>query len=133
MRNEERPLLLHAQGVSKGFPGVKALEDMHLELRRGEVLAVVGGNGAGESSPMKLVSGIYSLDEGAFFLSERRLDARARQLIERLRLPLAPKELVGDLIVAKQQMVEIGAAHGGAAPRPGAASVRRRARPANLP
>ena len=45
-----------------------------------------------------------------FFTSERRLNAQCRELIERLHLPLRPKELVGDLTVAKQQMVEIGKA-----------------------
>src|SRR3954452_4153685 len=44
------------------------------------------------------------------FLSERRLNAQARDLIDRLHLPLAPKQLVGNLTVAKQQMVEIGKA-----------------------
>jgi ribose transport system ATP-binding protein len=44
------------------------------------------------------------------FLSERRLNARARELIERLHLPLGPKQLVGNLTVAKQQMVEIAKA-----------------------
>ena len=68
MGNEERLLLLHVQGVSKSFPGVKALEDMHLDLRAGEVLALVGENGAGKSTLMKLLSGIYSADEGEFFL-----------------------------------------------------------------
>jgi ribose transport system ATP-binding protein len=37
----ERPLLLHVQGVSKSFPGVKALQDMHLDLRAGEVLGIM--------------------------------------------------------------------------------------------
>jgi ribose transport system ATP-binding protein len=45
-----------------------------------------------------------------FWTSERRLNARAQELIERLHLPLRPKQLVGDLTVAKQQMVEIGKA-----------------------
>jgi ribose transport system ATP-binding protein len=153
-------LLLHVQGVSKSFPGVKALEDMHLDLRNGEVLALVGENGAGKSTLMKLLTGVYDADEGEFFLNgepyepispkhaqelgisiihqefnlmpdltvaqnlfigreprgswlflnERRLNAQARELIERLHLPLRPKELVGNLTVAKQQMVEIGKA-----------------------
>src|SRR4051812_49045096 len=151
-------MLLKVQGVSKSFPGVKALEDMHLELRAGEVLGLVGENGAGKSTLMKLLSGIYSADEGefvyngepyeatsakhalelgisiihqefnlmpdltvaqnlfigrepgGFFTSERRLNARAQELIARLHLPLRPKQLVGDLTVAKQQMVEIGKA-----------------------
>ncbi len=61
-------LLLQAKGVGKSFPGVRALQDMHLELRHGEVLALVGENGAGKSTLMKLLSGIYTADEGEFFL-----------------------------------------------------------------
>ncbi|MEO8687783.1 MAG: sugar ABC transporter ATP-binding protein [Solirubrobacteraceae bacterium] len=154
------PLLLHVQGVSKGFPGVKALEDMQLDLHAGEVLALVGENGAGKSTLMKLLTGVYTVDEGEFFLNgepyepvspkqaqdlgisiihqefnlmadltvaqnifigreprgsrfflnERRLNAQAGELIERLHLPLRPKQLVGSLTVAKQQMVEIAKA-----------------------
>ena len=49
-------------------------------------------------------------EPGGFFTSERRLNTQAQELIERLHLPLRPKDLVGDLTVAKQQMVEIGKA-----------------------
>jgi ribose transport system ATP-binding protein len=146
--------------VAKSFPGVKALQDMHLELRAGEVLALVGENGAGKSTLMKLLSGIYEADEGEFFLegqplqvtgprqaqalgisiihqefnlmpdltvaqnlfigreprrgrlvlNERALNQRARSLIDGLHLPLDPKQIVGTLTVAKQQMVEIAKA-----------------------
>ena len=52
---------------------------MHLDLRRGEVLALVGENGAGKSTLMKLLSGIYTADEGEFFLDGEPLRAdRAR-------------------------------------------------------
>src|SRR6201991_3031853 len=72
-RSPEPPLLLAVQGVSKSFPGVAALQDMHLTLRRGEVLALVGENGAGKSTLMKLLSGIYTADEGEFFLDGKPL------------------------------------------------------------
>ena len=68
-------ILLEAHGVSKSFPGVQALEDMHLDLRRGEVLALVGENGAGKSTLMKLLSGIYTAGRG--LLPARRRAARA--------------------------------------------------------
>src|SRR5690348_14620847 len=65
--------LLQVTGVSKGFPGVRALTDMHLELRHGEVLAVVGENGAGKSTLMKLLTGVYTADEGTFAMNGRPL------------------------------------------------------------
>jgi ribose transport system ATP-binding protein len=66
-------LLLDVRGVGKSFPGVRALQDMHLDLRYGEVLALVGENGAGKSTLMKLLSGVHTPDEGEFFLEGRPL------------------------------------------------------------
>jgi ribose transport system ATP-binding protein len=60
--------LLEVEDVRKAFPGVLALDEMHLNLRYGEVLAVVGENGAGKSTLMKLLSGIYKPDAGRFRL-----------------------------------------------------------------
>lgn len=57
-------VIVEAKNVSKYFPGVKALEDVHLELRAGEVHSLVGENGAGKSTLMKIVSGVYSLEHG---------------------------------------------------------------------
>ena len=66
MNRAARSPLLELEGVSKGFPGVKALDDVRLELRHGEVLALVGENGAGKSTLMKLLAGIYTPDAGVF-------------------------------------------------------------------
>ena len=60
--------LLKVTGISKAFPGVQALQDVSFELNRGEVLALVGENGAGKSSLMKILSGIYTKDAGAIAL-----------------------------------------------------------------
>ena len=51
-------------GISKSFPGVKALQDVSLEVREGEVHAIVGENGAGKSTLMKILAGFYQPDEG---------------------------------------------------------------------
>ncbi len=59
----EGPLLV-MRGVEKSFPGVKALEDVGLELDAGEVLALVGENGAGKSTLIKILSGVHSPDAG---------------------------------------------------------------------
>lgn len=56
--------LIQVQGIGKSFAGVRALQDVDLELRSGEVLAVVGENGAGKSTLMKILAGVQLPDEG---------------------------------------------------------------------
>jgi len=56
--------LLEVSGVTKTFPGVRALSDVSMQLPAGHVLAVVGENGAGKSTLMKILSGAYAADEG---------------------------------------------------------------------
>ncbi len=63
--------LLEIKDVSKGFPGVQALQGVTLELSRGEVLALVGENGAGKSTLMKILSGIYTRDSGTIQIDGR--------------------------------------------------------------
>jgi ABC-type sugar transport system ATPase subunit len=52
-------------GISKSFPGVRALRDVELQVRAGEVHAIVGENGAGKSTLMKILAGFYQPDEGS--------------------------------------------------------------------
>lgn len=51
--------ILELDSISKEFPGVKALSDITLNVERGEILAIVGENGAGKSTMMKILSGVY--------------------------------------------------------------------------
>lgn len=59
---------LEMKNISKSFPGVKALDDVSLSVRKGSVHALMGENGAGKSTLMKCLFGMYSLDEGQIFL-----------------------------------------------------------------
>ncbi|MET3462282.1 sugar ABC transporter ATP-binding protein [Variovorax atrisoli] len=66
--------MLRLEGISKSFPGVKALSGIDLSIRRGEVHALLGENGAGKSTLMKILGGIHQADEGRILIEgeERR-------------------------------------------------------------
>lgn len=51
--------ILEMRGITKEFPGVKALDNVNMSVRRGEIRALVGENGAGKSTLMKVLSGVY--------------------------------------------------------------------------
>ncbi|MGF1625112.1 MAG: sugar ABC transporter ATP-binding protein [Alphaproteobacteria bacterium] len=56
--------VLELSGISKSFPGVRALDDVSLDLRPGEVHALMGENGAGKSTLIKIMAGVYARDAG---------------------------------------------------------------------
>jgi ABC-type sugar transport system ATPase subunit len=64
MQTKDEGLLLRVTGLSKSFGGLRALNDVSLDVRRGEVHAVVGENGAGKSTLMKILGGIIGRDAG---------------------------------------------------------------------
>ncbi len=64
----EKDILIEVRNVSKSFPGVKALKDVSMDFRKGEVHAICGENGAGKSTLMKILTGVYSMDSGEYFV-----------------------------------------------------------------
>lgn len=56
---EQNSYILHMQGIVKTFPGVRALDEVDLKVRRGSIHAICGENGAGKSTLMKVLSGVY--------------------------------------------------------------------------
>ncbi|CUU23961.1 sugar ABC transporter ATP-binding protein [Duffyella gerundensis] len=61
--------LLTMQGISKFFPGVRALDNVSFSLQRGEIMALLGENGAGKSTLIKVLTGVYSRDAGEISLN----------------------------------------------------------------
>lgn len=61
-------VIVKMEGISKAFSGIKALDNVQIELKRGEVHALMGENGAGKSTLMKIMTGIYKKDEGNMHL-----------------------------------------------------------------
>ena len=64
---------LKVTGVKKRFGGVEALRGVNFEVRRGEVMALVGDNGAGKSTLMKAMAGAYSADEGQYYIDDKEV------------------------------------------------------------
>jgi ribose transport system ATP-binding protein len=67
-------LVLRLEGICKEFPGVKALQDVDFDLRRGEVHMLVGENGAGKSTLIKILAGAHQLDTGRIVINGRPAD-----------------------------------------------------------
>ncbi|GGW35154.1 ribose import ATP-binding protein RbsA [Gemmobacter lanyuensis] len=65
------PPVLSLRGISKSFPGVRALNGVQLDLFPGQVTALIGENGAGKSTIVKILTGIYQPDEGSIAIDGR--------------------------------------------------------------
>lgn len=67
-------VILELKGITKEFPGVKALDNVHFQLRRGEIHALMGENGAGKSTFIKVITGVHSPNEGEIFLNSETVE-----------------------------------------------------------
>ena len=65
--------VLCMQHICKSFPGVKALDDVSFELRKGEIHSLMGENGAGKSTLIKVLTGVYEIDEGVILLNGKKI------------------------------------------------------------
>ena len=84
---------LRMEGVSKSFAGVVALNNVRLEVMRGEVHAVMGENGAGKSTLMKILSGIVEKDHGEIYLAEKPVEIRTPREALHLGISMIHQEL----------------------------------------
>ncbi len=73
----EQDVLLKMVGITKTFPGVKALDGVNFELKKGTVHALMGENGAGKSTLMKCLFGMYAKDGGHIYLDGQEIDFKS--------------------------------------------------------
>lgn len=66
--------ILELKGITKIFPGVKALDDVHFQLKKGEIHALMGENGAGKSTFIKVITGVHRPEEGEIFLKGEKVE-----------------------------------------------------------
>ena len=85
--------LLQATGLTKSYPGVRALKGVGLSVHAGEVLAVIGENGAGKSTLMKILAGVQRPDSGSIDLRGARVELRSVQAAQALGIALIHQEL----------------------------------------
>ena len=96
-------VILTMKNIDKSFPGVHALDHVDLELRRGEVHALMGENGAGKSTLMKVLTGIYTKDSGTITFEGREVEFHNTHEAQEAGIVIVHQELnmVGDLTVAQ--------------------------------
>ncbi|WP_295842971.1 sugar ABC transporter ATP-binding protein [uncultured Xanthomonas sp.] len=87
------PLVLEAQGLSKAYAGVAALEDVALRLRGGEIHALMGQNGAGKSTLIKLLTGVTAADAGRIALDGAVVAPASPQQAQRLGISTVYQEV----------------------------------------
>lgn len=95
--------LVSMQGIEKHFPGVHVLNQCSFELRAGEVHALVGENGAGKSSLMKILTGIYAKDSGTIRFKGKEVDIPNTKSAQDLGISIIHQELnlMPDLTIAQ--------------------------------
>ena len=70
--------VLECRDIMKSFSGVTVLDHARLAIKKGEIHALMGENGAGKSTLIKIITGVYSLDDGEIFYNGESVKIRSR-------------------------------------------------------
>jgi ribose transport system ATP-binding protein len=85
-------LLVNAVGVAKEFGGVRVLDGINVGIRRGEILGIIGENGAGKSTFIKILAGIHAPTEGRIEFDGKAVELRDTAAAKRIGVSLIPQE-----------------------------------------
>jgi ribose transport system ATP-binding protein len=85
--------ILRMEGITKTFPGVKALDDVRLDVGMGEIHALAGENGAGKSTLMKILSGEYSTESGTIFFNGEHVRITSPLMAQEIGISIINQEL----------------------------------------
>ncbi|MEG2858861.1 MAG: sugar ABC transporter ATP-binding protein [Clostridia bacterium] len=103
----EQQSILRIKDVSKSFSGVSVLSKVNLDIRSGEVHALMGENGAGKSTLMKIIMGIYKSDGGEVFFNAKRTDIKGARDALNLGISMIHQELnpIAEMTVAENVFI----------------------------
>lgn len=104
--------LLEMKGVCKSFPGVKALQNVSLQLRAGEVHALLGENGAGKSTLIKVLGGIYIAEEGEIYIEGKKVNINSVNDSHENGVAIIHQELVLVPYMTVAENIFLGREHG---------------------
>src|SRR5262249_43991264 len=93
MSSSQSPALLSMRGIDKRFPGVHALRSVDLTLARGEVLALLGENGAVKSTLIKILAGAHHPDAGSILIDGSEVRLRTPHQAQRAGIAVIHQEL----------------------------------------
>jgi ribose transport system ATP-binding protein len=95
--------VLEMRNIHKSFPGVKAVDDVSIQVRSGEIVGLIGENGAGKSTLMKILVGFYAPDAGEILLRGESIAPRSVKAASRYGIGMVFQEqaLLGNLTVAE--------------------------------
>lgn len=95
--------IISMKQINKSFPGVKALSEVSMDLKKGEVMVLLGENGAGKSTLMKILAGVYEKDSGEIHYEGRPISIHSTKDAEKYGIFMIYQELnlVPDISVAE--------------------------------
>jgi ABC-2 type transport system ATP-binding protein len=96
---DDSPIVLTAQHLTREFDGVKALDSFSFQLRRGEVLGLLGANGAGKTTAMNMLLGLTTPTSGSIQVFGKELQQHRVELLQRMNFSSAYTSLPGNLHV----------------------------------